>query len=194
MSNVVVLSKGNRVNLSKPDGAVLSKLSVGVGWDPVKSKGFLGFGSTAKAIDLDASIVMLDENKQVVDMVWWQKKISSCNAIRHSGDNQTGEGGGDDETIDINTAALPARVKYLVVTVNSFRRQTFDQVENAFCNIYDDKKQKLVTMNISEKGAFTGVILAVIERTDGQWKVKSIGKPTQGLVAGDMLPDIVGEL
>ena len=194
MSNVVMLGKGNNINLSKPDGSGLSKLSVGVGWDPVKSKGFMGFGGTAKAIDLDASIVMLDENKQVVDMVWWQKKISSCNAIRHSGDNQTGEGGGDDETIDINTAALPARVKYLVVTVNSFRRQHFDQVENAFCNIYDEKKQKLVQMNISEKGAFTGVILAVIERNEGEWKVKSIGKPTQGLVAGDMLPDIVGEL
>lgn len=194
MSNAVILTKGTRVNLNKADGSDLTKLSVGVGWDPVKSKGFLGFGATATAIDLDASIVMLDENKQVVDMVSWKKKTSSCSAIQHSGDNLTGEGDGDDETIEVNTAYLPPRVKYLVVTVNSFRRQTFDMVENAFCNIYDEKKQKLVQMNISEKGAFTGVIMAVIERNEGQWKVKSIGKPTQGLVAADMLPDIVGEL
>lgn len=201
MSNVVVLGKGNTVNLSKSEGVSLSKLAIGVGWDPVKKKkGFFSFGSSEESIDLDASLILLDEDKQLVDMIWFRKKLSSCGSVRHSGDNLTGEGEGDDETIFIDMANLPARVKYIVPTVNSFRQQTFDQVENAFCNIYDlkgdrpDQKQKLVNLSISEKGAFTGLILAVIERNGDGWKTKYIGKPTMGQVAGEMMRDIVGEL
>lgn len=197
MSQVVTLSKGDRVSLSKPDGKPLSIISMGLGWDAAKSKGFLGFGSQAKEIDLDASCLVLDENKQLIDTVWFRQKVSACGSIRHGGDNLTGAGDGDDETIIVDLNRLPPRAKYLVFTVNSFRNQTFNEVENAYCSIYDlegGRKTKLTYLNISEKGNNTGMVMAAIERVEGGWKVNALAKQTPGNVVTDMVQAIQSAL
>ena len=63
-------------------------------------------------------------------------------SIVHSGDNRTGEGDGDDESIQVNLEQLPAGVKHLVFTVNSFTGQNFEAVENAYCRIVDEVSGK----------------------------------------------------
>ncbi|WP_274644555.1 TerD family protein [Pseudomonas serbica] len=197
MSNVVSLSKGDRVSLSKPNGLPLSKIAMGLGWDPAKSKGFLGFGGTAKEIDLDASCLVLDDDKQLLDTIWFRNKISACGSIRHGGDNLTGAGDGDDETIDVDLDRLNPRAKYLVFTVNSFRNQTFNEVENAHCSIYDmeaGRKTKLTFMNISEKGNNTGMVMAALERVAGGWKVIALAKATPGNVVTDMIAAVKSAL
>lgn len=195
MNTLVKLSKGGtKVNLAKPDGTPLKQIQMGLGWDPVKSGGFLGGifggGSKDKAIDLDASCIVLDADKREIDTVWFRKKISDCKSIRHNGDNLTGDGEGDDETIDIDLTKLPQRAKYLILTVNSFRNQRFSEVENASCSVYDmqdGRKTKLAYMNISEKGNHTGMVMVAIERVDGGWKVNPLGQASAGNVVSDMI-------
>jgi tellurium resistance protein TerZ len=197
MSQVVMLAKGDRVNLSKPNGLPLSKIAMGLGWDPAKAKGMFSFLSQPKEIDLDASCLVLDENKQLIDTIWFRNKISACGAIRHGGDNLTGAGDGDDETIDVDLDRLTQRAKYLVFTVNSFRNQTFDEVENANCSIYDmdgGRKTKLAFMNISEKGSNTGMVMSALERVPGGWKVNALAKATPGNVVTDMIAAVKAAL
>ncbi|EFH9774009.1 tellurium resistance protein TerZ, partial [Escherichia coli] len=128
---MVSLVKNQTVSLSKESSA-LSQLHFGLGWDPVKKKGLLGglFGGN-DSIDLDAGCVLMDSTGKTIDTIWFRKLKSTCGAVMHSGDNLTGEGDGDDEVIKVNLSRLPANVEYLAFTVNSFRGQSFNDVENA---------------------------------------------------------------
>ena len=71
-------------------------------------------------------------------MVYYGRLRSIDGAIVHTGDNLTGEGDGDDEVIKVDLTTLPAKIQYLAFTINSFRGQTFDQVDNAFCRLVND--------------------------------------------------------
>lgn len=180
------LSKGQRISLEKPDGTAFSILRMGLGWDGAKS-GFLG---RAKDIDLDASCLLLDKDKKLVDEISYRQLRSRCGSIQHSGDNRTGAGEGDDETITINLANLPATVEYICLTINSFSGQSFSDVENASCRLYDDKNVEQAKFVLSEKGKHTALIMVSVYRHNGSWKVKAIGHPSDNAIAVHMLPVI----
>lgn len=78
------LEKGQKINLQKADGSSLQQVFLGVGWDVVKSKGFFGFGGNGN-IDLDASVILFDENKKMLDVVYFGQLQSKDGSIRHSG-------------------------------------------------------------------------------------------------------------
>ena len=62
----VSLSKGQTVSLKKKDGGTLTHVRMGLGWDAKKKKGLFG-GTRSQSIDLDASVVLYDSNRVVVD-------------------------------------------------------------------------------------------------------------------------------
>ncbi|PPQ34828.1 tellurium resistance protein TerZ [Rhodoblastus acidophilus] len=189
----ISLAKGQTVDLSKTSNG-LSRIRMGLGWDAAakKSGGFLSSlfgGGAADSIDLDASCIVFDANNQAIDVVWFRQLRSKDGSIQHSGDNQTGEGDGDDETIFVDLSRLPAHIDTLVFTVNSFRGQTFNEVDNAVCRVVDDTCNKeLVRFNLAEKGAHNGVIMAVITRRQGPWSMKAVGAPTSGQTVQDLIP------
>lgn len=189
---MVSLSKNQTVSLSKHSSA-LSLICIGLGWDPIKKKGFLGglFGGGSQSIDLDAGCVLLDASGKQIDTVWFQKLKSSCGAVVHSGDNLTGEGEGDDEVITVDLNKLPATVEYLAFTVNSFRGQTFNEVDNAFCRVTDQAKNELARYVLTEQGAHTGIVIAALRRNHGQWDFTALGQACQGRTISDMHSDIV---
>ncbi|MCS7976082.1 TerD family protein, partial [Pseudomonas aeruginosa] len=179
----ITLSKNQSISLEKTAGSGLTSVSLGLGWDPVKSGGFLSklLGGGNDEIDLDASCILLDGNMKPVDLVWFRQLSSKDGSIKHSGDNLTGEGDGDDETINVDLQRLPASVQHLVFTVNSFRGQKFDQVENAYCRIVNNSKsQELARFNLAEKGQHTGVVMASLSRKGNDWDFKAIGQSTNG--------------
>ena len=98
----VNLSKGQKISLDKEAGSALTKITMGLGWDAVKSKGLFGFGSKSETIDLDASCVMFDDANKPVDFVWFRQLRSKDGSIVHTGDNRTGAGDGDDEQIVVD--------------------------------------------------------------------------------------------
>ncbi|PCC99198.1 TerD family protein [Halopseudomonas pelagia] len=195
------LAKNQTISLEKTAGNGLKKVRMGVGWDPVQkaksSGGFLsrmlGGGGSSDSIDLDASCIMMDENKAAIDVVMFSQLKSKDGSIKHSGDNLTGEGDGDDETIFVDLLKLPTAVKYLVFTVNSFRGQTFNEVENAYCRIVNEEgDEELARLTLSEKGSHTGMIMAYLTRTTGGWDMTAVGREANGRTARDLATEAAG--
>jgi tellurium resistance protein TerZ len=189
----ISLAKGQTVDLSKKS-AGLTRVRMGLGWDVAKATGGGFFskvfgGGAADSIDLDASCLLFGAGNQPIDMIWFRNLRSKDGSIQHSGDNMTGEGDGDDETISVDLSHLPENVEALVFTVNSFRGQTFNEVANAHCRLVDDTNNtELVRFNLAEKGAHTGVVMAVLSRRSGSWTMKAVGAPANGQTAEQLLP------
>lgn len=184
----ISLKKNETVSLSKTAPS-LTNLHIGLGWDPVKKTGLLGklLGGGGGEIDLDASVIVFDANRKILDSVWFRQLNSKDGSIRHSGDNLTGDGDGDDEVIRIDLQRLSQNAAHIVVAVNSFRGQTFDEVDNAVCRLVDEKtKKEICRYELREKGSNTGFIMAVISRNGGDWSVKALGVPTNGRTVQDL--------
>ena len=197
----VNLSKGQKISLEKEAGGALSQIKMGLGWDvgaaPQKSGGFLGGlfgggGSAGGSIDLDASCIMLDANKQMVDAIWFGQLQSKDGSIQHTGDNRTGAGDGDDEVINVNLSRIPNHVQALVFTVNSFTGQTFATVNNAFCRLVNaSNNSEVARYDLSAQGSHTALILAKIYRHNGEWKMHAIGETASGRTFHDLMPAIL---
>jgi len=189
----VSLTKGQKISLSK-DGGSLTRIFMGLGWDVTKKKGLLGGmfgGGGGEDIDLDASCLVFDESGQQVGEIWFRALTGMNGAIVHTGDNLTGAGDGDDETIKVDLSRLPATVKSLVFTVNSFRGQTFDKVANAYCRVVDEVSGKeLAKFTLGEAGPHTGLVMGKIYRHNGEWKIHAVGEKTTGRTFHDMMPAI----
>jgi tellurium resistance protein TerZ len=187
----VTLAKGQRISLAK-DGQTLSRISMGLGWDVARRKGLFGmFGGKSEDIDLDASCLVFDTSDALIDQIWFRQLSGMSGTIVHTGDNLTGDGEGDDETIKVDLSRLPASTKALVFTVNSFRGQTFEKVENATCRVLDDQAgSELARFNLSESGSHTGMVMAKIYRHGAEWKIHAIGEKTHGRTFQDMMIQI----
>lgn len=191
----VNLSKGQTITLDKEAGRRLTTVVMGLGWDPVKSEKKAGFFSkflaTVENIDLDASCVIFDKDKQHIDTVWFRQLRSQDDSIVHTGDNLTGAGAGDDEQIIIELSRVSPPVMTLVFVVNSFRGQTFERVQNAFCRVVDQlTDQEIAKFNLSCQGNHTGQIMAKLSRESGVWQFHAIGHNTHGRTFHDLLPAI----
>lgn len=189
----VTLSKGQTVSLAKSGGGGITSLHFGLGWDPAKAeaKGFFGKllgGGGEKSIDLDASCIACDASGKAVDICWWKKLDTDDRAIHHTGDNITGEGDGDDEVIQVKTNQLNADIKHLVLTVNSFQGQSFNEVDNAVCRVVDmDTNTEICKFVLSEQGAHTGVVMGIVSLKDSGWEFKAVGTVANGQTAEHMM-------
>lgn len=185
----ISLSKGQTISLKK-ESAGLKRVHMGVGWDPVAPKGFLGKLMGPKDIDLDASLVTFNGAKEATGIVYFGQLQSADGAIVHTGDNLTGDGDGDDEVIKVDLERLDPAVETVVFFVNSYQGQTFNEVDNAFCRVLDDDTQKeLCRFTLTDQGAHTGVVMAVLSRNGGEWQLKAIGAPGVGRTADQLVPD-----
>jgi tellurium resistance protein TerZ len=191
----VNLSKGQKISLDKEAGGALTKVTMGLGWDAIKSKGLFGFGGKSETVDLDASCVLFDEANNPIDTVWFRQLKSKDGSIVHTGDNRTGAGDGDDEQIVVDLSRVPANVKSLVFTVNSFTGQSFEKIENAFCRIMNAADRKEVARyDLSVQGSHTAQIMAKLYRHNGEWKMHAIGENGSGRTIEDLIRQIVPHL
>lgn len=184
------LSKNQSINLSKSDGSALTKVRMGLGWDVAKGGGFLsGLFGGGDSIDLDASVIGFDANGSNVDVVYFGNLRGFNGAVRHTGDNRTGDGDGDDESILVDLSKLPSNVHSLVFTVNSYTGQTFEKISNASCRLVDQssgRENEVAKVNLSQSGTHTGVAMAAIVRTNGGWSFKSVSEICNGRTINDI--------
>ncbi|HEX5401921.1 MAG TPA: TerD family protein [Pseudonocardiaceae bacterium] len=189
----VSLAKGQRVSLTKRDGGTLTRVRMGLGWDAMKKRGL--FGSRNQTIDLDASALLFDADGRLVDQVWYRQLTSKDGSIRHTGDNLTGDGAGDDESIKVDLTRVPAAVVTIVFTVNSFTGQNFSQIQNAFCRLIDETTEgEIARYDLSESGPHTASIMAKLTRDGDAWSMTAIGSPTNGRTFKDLLPSVSSHL
>jgi tellurium resistance protein TerZ len=183
------LSKGQKISLTKNGGGTLTKVRMGLGWDATPKKGF--FGSKAQSIDLDASCLIFDGSGQLVDQVWFQQLRSSDGAVTHTGDNRTGAGDGDDESIVVDLVALPAAAQTLVFVVNSFTGQNFSQIANAFCRLIDQTdNSELARYELTGSGTHNAQIMAKVSRDGQGWSMTAIGATASGRTFRDLIPAV----
>jgi len=185
----VNLTKGQRISLQKNDGSQLTLVRMGLGWDPIKKRGL--FGSREQEIDLDASAVMFADH-QPVDIAFFNHLRSNDGSVMHTGDNRTGAGDGDDESIMVELARVPAHVSTIFFVVTSYEGQTFQQIENAFCRLVDESTRgELARYTLSGGAPYTAMVMAKVYRDGGAWKMQAIGEGAQGRTALDLVPHLV---
>ncbi|SHL25296.1 tellurium resistance protein TerZ [Pseudonocardia thermophila] len=189
----VSLVKGQKVSLAKRGGGTLTRVRMGLGWDAVKKRGL--FGRRAQQIDLDASALLFDDQRRLLDAVWFRQLQSKDGAVQHTGDNLTGEGEGDDESIIVDLQRLSPAVSQIVFTVNSFTGQDFSQIENAFCRLVDETTgEELARYDLSGSGPHNAQIMAKVSRDGAGWSMTAIGAVASGRTFQDLLPATAAHL
>ncbi|MGW5209721.1 TerD family protein [Streptomyces sp. NPDC004051] len=165
----VSLQKNQTVSLMKGGRPLLSQVRMGLGWEPAYR---------GKDIDLDASVIAYGPQRNHIDSCYFGKLQIVGGAIQHSGDNLTGEGAGDDETITVDLGRLPQDVTGLVFTVNSFSGQKFTQVAKAYCRLLDATTgEELVRFDLTSAEPQTGVMMAkLIRQFSGEWEMTALGE------------------
>jgi stress response protein SCP2 len=165
----VSLVKGSRVSLVKSGAPPLATVTMGLGWDPAPGR---------KRIDLDASAIGFDAAGRKLAIVWFTHLADFGGALRHGGDNLTGQGEGDDEQIHVDLQRMPANVASLVFTITSFGGQRFTEVARAFCRLVDASTgQELVRYDLSNAEPRSAVLMAMLRRTPtGTWEMRAIGE------------------
>jgi len=159
----------------------MDAITIGLGWD-VATEG----------IDLDVSAVLLDAHGGVEEVVFFAKLQSTFHGVKHSGDNLTGEGDGDDEQIQARLSAIGPDVQQLVFVINIYTKDvTFDQVSNPYCRVVDDTGAELCRYMLNQAGRESGLIVSSVAREAGnRWGFHAIGQPCRGRTHKDSLPEI----
>jgi tellurium resistance protein TerD len=174
------LQKGGNLSLDKVAPG-LTEVLVGLGWDPRSTDG--------QEFDLDASAFMLNSAGKVrgeADFIFYNQAASTCKSVLHTGDNRTGEGEGDDESLIVNLPKVPADIEKIVFVVTihdaEARRQNFGQVGGAFIRIVNQAGgAELVRFDLAEDAATeTAMNFAELYRNNGEWKFRAVGQGYAG--------------
>ncbi|MEU8509379.1 TerD family protein [Streptomyces brevispora] len=177
----VTLAKGGNVSLSK-EAPGLTAVTVGLGWD-VRT-------TTGADHDLDASALLCSESGKVLSdqhFVFYNNLNSPDGSVQHTGDNLTGEGEGDDESINVDLAGVPADVAKIVFPVSihdaQSRGQSFGQVRNAFIRVVNRANGvELARYDLSEDASTeTAMVFGELYRHGAEWKFRAVG---QGYASG----------
>jgi len=196
-----VLAKGETVPLIKTTGpgkgTALTKTKMGLGWDMM--------GSTP--IDLDASCLLFDNKRNLIEPVFFNRLTNSNKSVIHAGDNLTGEGDGDDEQIFVNLDQLPPNVTALYFLVNSYSGQSFAMIKNAYVRMVNvetkAREQELIRFQLNGTGNpdHTALLMCKIYCDDPskppslrRWLIKAIGHGCKGRMYNDNVKDCQKEM
>ncbi|WP_448605981.1 TerD family protein [Paenimyroides ceti] len=183
------LQKGQKINLQKNNGSTLQNICVGVNWGAIEKKGWLG-NVTREAVDLDASCALYDTSRNLIDVVYFGSLRSKDGAIRHSGDDLTGDMDGDDgldnEIITLDFTRLNPAVNHVAFVLNSFRGHDFGTIPFASIRIYEGTPTRVnevfATYDIVKGTGFAGhvsLVLGIFYKRNGEWKFNAVGEPTK---------------
>jgi tellurium resistance protein TerD len=179
----VSLTKGGNISLSKTD-PTLKNLIVGLGWDARPTDG--------TDFDLDASAFMVKEDGKVrsdSDFIFYNQTKSTCGSVEHTGDNRTGAGDGDDESVIVLLDKIPADIQRVVFTVTihdaEVRKQNFGQVSQAYVRVVNkDSNAEVARYDLSEDASIeTAMIFGEIYKHGAEWKFKAVGQGYAGGLA-----------
>ncbi|MGR8980449.1 MAG: TerD family protein [Gammaproteobacteria bacterium] len=176
----ISLSKGGNISLSKTD-PTLKNVIVGLGWDARATDG--------ADFDLDASAFMVKEDGKVRsdnDFIFYNQSKSVCGSVEHTGDNRTGAGDGDDESIVVLLDKVPPDIQRVIFTVTIHeadnRKQNFGQVSHAYVRVVNkETNNEVARYDLSEDASVeTAMIFGEIYRHGSEWKFKAVGQGYTG--------------
>lgn len=193
---IAVMRKGRKINLADYASTPLRTVAAGLSWDVTKGC----------AIDLDASAIMLDERLKVIEIVSFSHQVSRDGTVRHSGDDRSGKGGGDDEIIYVDLEKLNPVCKYLAFIVCSYSGQRFNNVDNASCHLFVPikanqeqllRQDELATFSLAGHSYHcTAILMAILTAQHDQtgqrakgWYMCACGAGFHGRVAKDCIDE-----
>ncbi|MDR0714105.1 MAG: TerD family protein [Bacteroidales bacterium] len=185
----IKLEKGQRINLEKSNGNKLQSICVGVNWGAIEKKNWLGV-KKMEAVDLDASCATFDVDNKALEVIYFGNLKSKNGSIQHSGDDLTGDMGGDDgldnEVITVDLTKLPSEVEKIAFVLNSFRGHDFKTIPFASIRIYEGTPSRVnevfATYDIANDTTFAGsvsMVMGVFYKRNGEWKFNAIGEATR---------------
>lgn len=179
---ILSLTKGANLSLTK-EFPSLKLVRFGLGWDAKST-------DTGVDFDLDASAFMLNNQKKLLNTNTGEGFIfynqPSAIGIQYGGDNRTGSGEGDDETLDVDLNSLQSTVESVMITATIYharsRKQNFGQVKNAYIRLIDaETGTELVRYDLSEDfGTETALMFGELYRHNGEWKFRAVGQGYTG--------------
>lgn len=185
---MINLTKGSIINLRKNE-VNLEKIYVGVNWGMIsrETSSFFGLFSDTKLekVDLDASVAVFDQNRELIDKIFFNKTKSDDGAIVHSGDDRQGDSASDDadnEVISIDLHKVRSNAEQIVFFINSYNGQAFDSVPYSKIRILDDtlgRKVPFAQFNLSAQPEYkrkTSMVMAKVVREKDGWKFVTIGE------------------
>lgn len=182
------LQKGQKIQIG------LSKLTIGLGWDPNEG--------TGQVFDLDASAFLLSTGRKLTKEEHFIFYNNLCGlghnednpcedhrcltgeyGIRHTGDDPDGTSsdGDDKEALIIDLELIPDTIEEIlfVVTIEDFevRKQNFGQVRNSYIRIVNEvTKEEVAKYELDEDFSIeTAVEFGRIYKRNGQWKFEASG-------------------
>jgi tellurium resistance protein TerZ len=184
------LTKGTSLNLIKENGHRLNQFSIGLNWGAIPKRSF--WGTRYEAVDLDGSVALFDAQNNCIDTVYYRQLLSMDKAIRHSGDELTGDNYGDDkkdnEVITLDLSKLNPSVSQVVFILNSYKGQDFATIPFAHIRLYEGTATRVMNMfaefNVASEDKFSGfvsMIMGKLYRKQGEWHFKTIGEPTRDM-------------
>jgi tellurium resistance protein TerZ len=199
----IKLEKGQRINLEKNDGKKIQNICVGINWGAIEKKGLFG-KKQMEAVDLDASCATFDVNNKILETIYFGNLSSRDGSIRHSGDDLTGDMGGDDgldnEVITVNLSKLPSNVEKIAFVLNSFRGHDFKTIPFASIRIYEGTPSRVneifATYDIANDVTFAGsvsMVMGIFYKRNGEWKFNAIGEATRDTRLQDTLTTVISK-
>ncbi|WP_298509459.1 TerD family protein [uncultured Kordia sp.] len=166
------LQKGQKIGIG------LSKLTIGLGWDPNEG--------TGHDFDLDASAFLLNKDRRLAKethFIFYNNLESPDGSVTHTGDDPDGNSsdGDDDEAIIVDLTLIPDDIEEIlfVVTIEDFeaRKQNFGQVRNSYIRIVDDSKNEVVAKyELDEDFSIeTAVEFGRLYKRNNEWKFEASG-------------------
>ena len=166
---MIELSKGQDMLLPTEGGT----LRMGLGWDKVANAG--PFSTGVRAVDLDASAVQFGGG-QLFDLAFYNNPTTRDGSVVHLGDNTTGSGEGDDETITVDLAKVHQQIDTIFLLVTSYQGPTLEWVANAYCRVVDQEGTELARVTLTLGVPETGVVMARISRDGDGWVLRAVAE------------------
>ena len=180
----ISLSKGQKVDLTKTNPG-LDNVVIGLGWDTNRYDGGHQF-------DLDSSLFLVGSDGKVLNekgFIFYGNKENENGSVKHNGDNLTGAGEGDDETVDVKLSQIPADIQKVIFTITiheaDSRNQNFGQVDNSYVRVYNKTtEEELIRYDLNEDFSIeTAIVVGELYRHNGEWKFAAVGSGFQGGLA-----------
>ncbi|MBZ4320460.1 TerD family protein [Streptomyces huiliensis] len=181
------------ITLTKEDGPAdldgVTHLSIGVSWDPTAGTagGLMGKFKRKQGTDLDLIAVAMQGSDPVRLAGLDSLDPMGNGSLVHSGDNQTGHGEGDDETVTVEFGRIPVQITSIVFVAAAFKKNSsFQSARNISFKVYDatgGSSQQVADIWPSLLSNDNGCAVAKAIRVGTAWKLQVInetGKIKQG--------------
>ena len=152
---------------------VATRVRMGIGWDKDPTAGAIASGRAD--IDLDATAIEFADG-QLFDIAFYNNLSTRDGSVTHQGDNQTGSGAGDDESLLVDLARVHAPVDTILFLVSSYQGHDLTWVNNAYCRLLDEEDVELARFTLTGGTSQTGMVMAKLVRAGDGWSLVAIGE------------------